>query len=63
MLIIKYHMLLQSLRLEESRLEVSGVLEEEDEEDERTPGLQTLPEEPPVSLTTPTLDRSLQPMV
>ena len=56
-------MLLQSLRLEESRLEVSGVLEEEDEEDEKSPGLQTLPEEPSVSLTTPTLDRSLQPMV
>ena len=49
------------LRLEESRLEVSGVLEEEDEEEERSPGLQMLPEEP-VTLT-PALDRSLQPMV
>ena len=51
----------QKLRLEESRLEVSGVLEEEDEEEERSPGLQMLPEEP-VTLT-PALDRSLQPMV
>ena len=48
-------------RLEESRLEVSGVLEEEEEE-ERSPGLQVLPEEEPATLT-PALDRSLQPMV
>ena len=57
------HTLLQPLRLEESRLEVSGVLEEEEGEEERIPGLQMLPEEEPVSLTTPALDRSLQPMV
>ena len=49
-------------RLEESRLEVSGVLEEEDEEEvRRSPALQILPEEP--DNLTPTLDRSLQPMV
>ena len=47
-------------RLEETRLEVSGVLEEEDEE-ERSPPLQILPEEP--DNLTPTLNRSLQPMV
>ena len=48
-------------RLEESRLEVSGVLEEEDEDEERSPALQMLPEEP--DNLTPTLERSLQPMV
>jgi len=53
--------IVEESRLEESRLEVSGVLEEEDEEEERSPGLQMLPEEP-VTLT-PALDRSLQPMV
>ena len=50
----------KKLRLEESRLEVSGVLEEEEDE-ERSPGLQTLPEESVAQ--TPALDRSLQPMV
>ena len=46
-------------RLEESRLEASGVLEEEDEdEEERTEGLQILQEEP--DNLTPTLNRSIQ---
>ena len=46
-------------RLEETRLEVSGVLEEDEEE--RSLPLQILPEEP--DNLTPTLNRSLQPMV
>ena len=47
------------IRLEESRLEASGVLEEEDEdEEERTEGLQILQEEP--DNLTPTLNRSIQ---
>ena len=46
-------------RLEESRLEASGVLEEEDEDEEdRTEGLQILQEEP--DNLTPTLNRSIQ---
>ena len=46
-------------RLEESRLEASGVLEEEDEDEEdRAEGLQILQEEP--DNLTPTLNRSIQ---
>ena len=46
-------------RLEESRLEASGVLEEEDEDEEdRAEGLQILQEEP--DNHTPTLNRSIQ---
>jgi len=51
--------IVEESRLEESRLEASGVLEEEDEdEEERTEGLQILQEEP--DNLTPTLNRSIQ---
>merc|ERR1740131_18824 len=51
--------IVEESRLEESRLEASGVLEEEDEdEEEKTEGLQILQEEP--DNRTPTLNRSIQ---
>jgi len=51
--------IVEESRLEESRLEASGVLEEEDEDEEdRAEGLQILQEEP--DNHTPTLNRSIQ---